>query len=57
MSEAESSKKLRKRRKRKLLPDNILDLPDDQAIVKLFPKRVVNALNKLIDHDTKPSKE
>ena len=46
---SESSQQPRKR-KRKLLPDNILDLPDDEAILKLFPKRVVKALNKLVDH-------
>ncbi len=46
---SESSQKPRKR-KRKLLPDNILDLPDDEAILKLFPKKVVDALNKLVDH-------
>ncbi|NQW17685.1 MAG: hypothetical protein HQ478_09385 [Chloroflexi bacterium] len=57
MSEAESSKKPRRRKKRKLLPDAVFDLPDDEAILKLFPKKVVEAMNKVVEHVPKPSKE
>lgn len=33
-----------------------VELPDDQAIRKLFPKSVVDQTNKAIDHKPKPSK-
>ena len=30
------------------------ELPDDEAIRKLFPKRVVDKINKDIEHEPKP---
>jgi hypothetical protein len=33
-----------------------VDLPDDEAIRKLFPKKVVDVANKEIDHKPKPAK-
>ncbi len=44
----------RKRRERRVQPD----LPDDDAIRRLFPKRLVDRVNKDIEHDpNKPPKE
>ena len=52
---SEPSKKPRKKR----LPKNITELPDDQAILKLLPKKAVDEMNRLVDHEPthrKPSK-
>jgi len=44
---SESSKRRRK------LPKKIVDMPDDEMILRFFPKRLVDALNRLIDHEPK----
>ncbi len=44
---SESSKKPRRKR----LPKNITELPDDEAILKLLPKKAVDEMNRLIDHE------
>jgi len=50
---SEPSKKPSKDREREKWK-KVVDLPDDEAIRKLFPKKVVEEINREIDH--KPSK-
>ena len=37
--------------RKKKLPANITELPDDEAIVKLFPKKLIREINREIGHE------
>jgi len=53
MSRPSKSPKKKKKTKRQREAEEAVELPDDQAIRKLFPKKVVDYLNKEIDHKPK----
>ena len=52
MSEPSKSSKKKKPKvdRKKKAAEEATKLPDDEAIRKLFPKAVVNKVNKAIDH-------
>lgn len=52
---SEPSKKSSKKKPKKR-PEVNPDLPDDESIRKLFPKRIVDKLNKAIEHEPRKTK-
>lgn len=49
---SEASK--RPRKKKRKLPKNVTELPDDEVAKKLFGKKAVKEMNKLVDHTPEP---
>jgi len=45
-----NTKKAKARKRKPVSPKAITELPDDEAIRKLFPKKVIDKIDREIDH-------
>jgi len=45
------------RKKKRKLPKNVTELPDDEVAKRLFGAKAVKEMNKLIDHEPPPHKK
>lgn len=55
MSEASKSPKKKANDRKRKAGKDATELPDDKAIRKLFPRKVVDKVNKEIDHKPRKS--
>ena len=46
-----------KRRRKRKLPKNVTDLPDEEVAKKLFGAKAVKKMNELVDHKPPPLKK